>query len=403
MCDSYIDSASIWQVLQTLSRDPSSLTAWDKEVTFNVTCTLLDSPNLKLSPGPGPAKATPSPYDRVMEALGRARAVGLYVPDERTVKGAKKRTTVWASRNVAAAREAYRTTTHDPSFAGWLDWSITCAWEENSQRLGAVFNKEFLPQTAKILDCSAGDLTEVWQMSRDPEAVRLYARRKPGGDEAYLLMCGAYVVSALLRGRYHDYVAGAKVDSPDGRQSTSIIHHPIRELYLPKLHGAREEEYPLSKTVEYLASIILMGAFEESPDRRSDTWADNMYKVLTTINDKESDLRLKSRDRNSVDCAVEIAHAANIRAHHHLIDAGLRLGWAAGVGVATTFVFTPWPWISVLASIAADQVDQKAKIVPWGTRLIWESPWKLRRLARAFPSRVSWRRGRTELRLQRKG
>ena len=381
MTEGFIDSASIYSVVEILTQErPSKCTKWAWGSACQAGIALIGTENLKLAPGPGSFSEASGPYGKLM--LGLTSFIGQSSPIPRKRNQALRKTKEWAKTSSEEVKSAYEDLKADKdNFANWLDWSITHAWVENCKRLGALFNIEFLDQITQILgiEDEGGKkyLTYLWERSSEQKVVEEYAKNQPD-EEDFRYMRDAYILSALLRGRYHENVAQVS--------SLQIIHHPVRFPVLPSSNGKPRIEFPVS-TERYLSSIILAGAFtERGVENRIACWIENVSKVRKMMQQERIDLRRKAHEEISFETAVEAARKAGVRSHPQWIDEALDISAACGVGILTSFYLASWE--SFLVSMGVYAITRKINLGETIATTAYERESRLRNLAQAGPGRI---------------
>jgi hypothetical protein len=264
-----------------------------------------------------------------------------------------------------------------------VDWFITHGWVEHSQRLNGLFDAEFTPCISAVLDIDQKELAQISEIGRDIKAVGRYALHQPDED-AFRLLKEAFVVSALIRGRYHESVAR--------RSDWQIIHHPIRQPVLPSAMGKPAVEFPVN-TLQYLSNIILASAFaEKGHDARLACWTENVRKARSPALAGEIDLQAKGTDQVALDLAVRDAKRIGIRTHPSQIEQAFDAGAALGVGVLTSFYLVGWQSFAVAGGtyLASRSKDIGARVMSG----LYSRKSRLRDLAELEPGRVEarWRR-----------
>lgn len=160
----------------------------------------------------------------------------------------------------------------------------------------------------------------------------------------------AYVVSALIRGRYHDYVA-----RKSGQQ---IMHHPLRRGVLPTARGSHQE-FPVANTERYFASIVLAAAFSQRRKLRVASWTDSVLSARRAMDAEELDLRPKEEENVALETAVRVAKQLDIRAHSSVLDRALETTAALGIGALTSFWLEGWVGFAVSAGVIASSAAGK--------------------------------------------
>ena len=192
-------------------------------------------------------------------------------------------------------------------------------------------------------------------------------------------MIDAYAISALLRGRYHDYIAQ--------KSCLQIIHHPFRESVLSPLKTTDTAQFVVSNTELYLSNIVLAGAYAERGEKqRVSCWVENVLKVRKAVFAGAIDTGPKDFDKVALDLALEAAKKVDICIHSRWLDEVLDAVFAVGVGALTSFILNPWTGFVV--GVIQYGVSQKFDIVKEVTHQIIDTKARLRDLAQSEPGRI---------------
>jgi len=382
MTEGYIDSASTYQVIQLLwYRHPSEAYKWAWQSAIFVSSALINCEHLKMAPSPEFTGAASGPYEKLM--LIFSDLITHSQPNKQIQSRALTNTLRWTDRNIGKIQVIFEKLKNDQlNFSKWLDWSITQAWEEHSTRLGGLFNESFIPQIARILDVPINYLRDVHRLSCDLNTVRFFAIQKPVNNDEFKIMSDAYVLSALIRGRYHDHVA---------RESElQILHYPIRQPLLPDLNRTKIQEFHVSNTEQYLSNIILAGAFaEQKYEKRIALWGESILKARKGVYSGIIDLRPKDYDSVAIGQAVNAAKRLDIRTYPKWIETTIDASIAIGSGVLTTFVLKGWE--RFLATPVEFVLSKKFDVGKSGARILLSTEKRLHDLARSEAGRIEQR------------
>jgi hypothetical protein len=205
------------------------------------------------------------------------------------------------------------------------------------------------------------------------------------------LAIDAYVLAALLRGRYHDHVAEAA--------NLQIMHHPIRYGVLPK--KKETTVFVPTNTEKYLTSIILAGALSEKKIKdRIVLWAENVIKARKAA--KIGAIDLSQKDSNSVaeSLAMDVAKRLDLRTYSRLTATSLEALSSLIIDGLVCLGLCPWagvpPWVGlpvgpgVTAAIRQGTGKSTGEIA--ASRL-YQRRARIRNLAKAVPGRIEGRWG----------
>jgi hypothetical protein len=274
-----------------------------------------------------------------------------------------KKTKRWAHGNTQKLQELLRS--FDVSLAAhsrtdisrWIDANIKITWPEQIRRLNGLFDREFVPYVANVLGVSPDELEKVRVESADPAVVSRLVKRGSGSD-LFGVMLRAYWISALLRGRYHEYTAQAS--------GLQILSHPAREPVLLKTKSAELIHLDASNTERFLANIVLAGAFAEGNHlSRVAVWAENVSKLRNARD--QINLAQKDREETARDTAIDAAKKFGVRVHSRQLETVLDVGVALSSAALTTWGLAPWigtqylPWAGFIVGPAISVLASKTK------------------------------------------
>lgn len=380
-----IDSMCTWEVVSTLlRRRVEDRYPWASRTAAAVSYALMTTRHLRVAPAPTIPRAASGFQTVLNDAL--ASVVNHEPADPQLHKIALDRTKRWVSANPETLRRTYAELTQDEeNFRPWCETAFGQALAEHSERLGGLFNPEFIPQLARVLDVGKADLIDAWRLSTNIDKVRWYSTHREDSDQ-FRLILDAFVVAALIRGRYHAQVARAA-----GNQ---IMQHPMRKAVSLRVRPATRVPITVPKVGHYLASIAINGAgAEKRVEDRLGAWASSLISVRTAVLRGELDLEVEDEaDDTAQKRAVQIARNLNLTTHSKTIDTALDVAIELGgfaVGAPIGFVFGEWYGIGYSALEAASRIAARKK--PVGERvgrILFERPKRLRDLATAGPGPI---------------
>jgi hypothetical protein len=384
MTIAYIDSTCLYQIVDVLSRsDPDKCYEWAWKTAIETSCALINSQNVRLAPSPtrdGPASGS---FGELTLGLSEFVGIAESLPAVRT--NAMEATKTWTRNNCDLLLRSHQELLQDQdNFAPWLDWALFNIWEEHSRRLNGLFDPIFIPEISEILAVTEDDLKATWEVSRDPQMAAAIAR-KGEGDSRFGMLRDGYIVSALIRGRYHDYVAQGN--------SWQIMHHPFRKGVFPEAAPEMRSEFYIANTELYFSNILMAAAFSESRSDRIGSWINNATTARRAVRAGAIDLRPKDNDDVALNVAVQAAKELDVRFHNRRVDQVL--GAVTSLGLGSLISFTLNTWAGVIASVALTGAGLAAKELTKGkdpaARVVdvyTASDHRIRDLARAGPGRI---------------
>lgn len=378
------DSASVYGVITALSHDKvDHWPEWAKQSAIEMTCALVNDHLLEIAPGPGPYAGAMGPYDHAMHEL--SSLVTDSAPEKAWLKTADQRVKSFVGRYQPKIRIAHETLFENKDFTEWLDWAIAHAWVWHSAMLEGLFNKGLIPELALLLDCTEGELRQVWKSSCDLRQVERWATKRPPDDE-FRLATHAYTLAFLLRGRYHDHIAEAA--------HLHIMHHPLRDVLLPK--KPQSAAFVPTNSERYFTSIILASALaERGMEARISVWAQNVIKGRNATREKAIDLRQKPSDSLAENLAIDAAKRLEIRTYSRtaVIAFDALLPLVCGL---SWFGLSSWTGLPPLGGVPIGPTAYLAARLrsgkspgDLGASWLYRRRGRLRNLARAVPGRIT--------------
>ncbi|GAA2574561.1 hypothetical protein GCM10010435_57710 [Winogradskya consettensis] len=383
MAQGFIDWASLTEVANSYAGPMRDAYRWSAVSSIQATCGIVHGRQFRVLPSPGSRRlSTKGPHDvlrmAVTDLVDSAQLPSNTV--DRTATDVKR----WAQDNTTRLRQIVDTCMSDPDklygpkcgFDQWLATALGANREATTLRVGGLFDLSLRAPLSAVLEVGDQELARAWEHSS--EAATL------GTDsDLYELVSRAHVLSILLRGRYHDLVARSA--------GIQVMHHPIRGPLLPELPEADlpPVPYELTNSERFMAQLLWASGFaERDADRRIRLWADNVRLVRTAVLAELIDLPHRTSETRALDTAVDAARNAGVRAHSRLVDDGIDLLLAAGVGALTSFVVNGWPdMVTTLATYAGSRKEQLGARV---AKQVFDSNRRLRHLAET-PGRVTGR------------
>ena len=373
----FLDSASLYEVVAVFGfGKPSACYPWAWTTAVTVTHALMQAEVLRMAPAPSPAKAAGGTYAdvsrRVMEAnLVTLRANGGEDPNVLTT------TKRWAAINTSYLQQTLADLLKDEdNFVPWLDRSIRDAWVEHAARLGGLFNAEFTPYIAGALGTTQADVEKVRQVSLDPDRVNRLVKKQRDTAEEFALLRNAYVVSALIRGYYHQVAARD--------QGQSLLAHPLR-LQTP-LPSKASVGCSITEAESAFASILLADALRNARKGRPERWVKNILaarRAAGTPGLAADNLRVLNQEATSVEAAIQAARTLEISCTSPWV--GKLIDGAVGIGAwaVTSFFLTPF------ASIVVGGVVGAAGLLGQPSQLIIRDKGRLKRFAKTSPGAIN--------------
>jgi hypothetical protein len=378
MSQGFIDSASIYEIVR-ITEQPNANSIWALRSVVELTCLLITSPYITMAPAPGKTAPASGPYGILMEGLIESNLLRTQKLEPVIEKRALELTKRWVKRNPDKIHSAYEALKADQgNFGSWLDWCVTRAWPEHATRLGGLLNPELIPQIAQVLHISENRLADVHKLSCNPKFVADYASRQPDNDD-FRDMRDAYVISALIRGRFHDYTAPSAL--------LQIMHHPVRSAILAPLRQKGMVQFEITNVQYHLSSIIVAAALKEKDQQqRIRSWIENVRLAKGALNTASFDLEDPPSQDKVIEKVVDIAKRIHLRTYSRLFDDVL--GYMLGLGIGSLASIVLHEYAGLVLTPLAEQLARKANMDVNIARMLTERKGRLRDLARFAPGRI---------------
>jgi hypothetical protein len=263
----HIDSATVHELILLFHHQKwQDGLPWSWRGSIETTLALIDTDQLRLSPGTGTLITRATPYERLEGNLEKLGLVSSQKEPAGWSESALKATKTWAIENVPKLKDicvAMKSESMD-----WLEEDRLRTWENHRDYPIAVFDEQFIAQLAAIRDMSERDVRQLWERTADPKVIANYVNASNAKSGDLAVVHDLYLLSCLLRGRYHDEIARLS--------GSQILHHTFRAPLFEKSAFAA----PLLDVLPakfYLALIIVADAFAaRTIEKRIERWSENV-------------------------------------------------------------------------------------------------------------------------------
>lgn len=330
--NAFIDSASLHDAFAALRLGrPELWTKWIHWCLIDATYLLLFD-NVRIVPGPGHDESRPVPGDE--RELAAELPMLLSPP---ATKGAEIKVRRWLSHPTNPLTAAWRKTLAEPDLRHWCALRRELFWERHIQCHIGLFNPEHISAMAAVLGVTESDLHEIHQQSTIPKTVKTWAKGR-GGDAAQLAD-DAYVLSSLIRGKFHEYMAR---DS-----DVQLAAHPSRVVIAgPTKAGIA---LPPTNSSQYFVRLLIGSALRERDNRRIPTWRQNVVKARSALSLGAVQLPdLPESDAEAL--AIRVARRLQIEVSPQWQRRLLSFALESNLTVCSVLVFGPWA-ISVAGGV----------------------------------------------------
>ena len=334
-----VDSASLYEIVATMNLGDEAY-PWARESAEALTTTLLQVDGLRVAGTPGSSSQATGLYGLLLRKIERDLDNVTFeevAASEEHRAECRTKATFWARKNNKAIRILLTTLLDDTkNFKPWLDHAMALAWNDHSSRLGGLFNQEFLDPIADVLGVSKNEIQLLWDLSK--QKAFLGRRQDPdvAGETATAYVIKAYVVSALIRGMFHQFMAEA-----EGRQLTQ---HPFRVWAYEQTSGTADtggtkSEFPVPDPQRLLSHLLVHDALlEDDPERRARKWLKRVADASVAIREIKPDLSPQPSIDHSVALAVQFGAKLDLVPPKRWADRLVTTAQSLGILAATTVV-----------------------------------------------------------------
>ncbi len=312
-----IDSASIAAVIALLLEPKKKHCEWTLKSALETTMLLINEAQLGVAPAPThPEKGVKDYHKIIVDELKEMLILLPSNPEIHTAASADVER--WVNEN--DAKSIFYETIDDNSYNIWIDTAIKEFWVGHCQRLHGLFDKTYIPLIYKIFEgrYSMNTIKDAWKWSNNKNVVELWSKKRPEKDNLFVLTRDAFSLTAILRGRHHDYVAKSC--------NENILHHPIRRRALSPLDPTHGRAATWQET--YFALIIIASAMREY--RRTDRmlhWAENVKIARNAIHQNKS-INFPEEPLNqekALNFALKASKEAGLKYYSKHLSAGIDL------------------------------------------------------------------------------
>jgi hypothetical protein len=369
--DGFIDSATIASILAALALSKGS-SEWDRQCLLDGSYLLLFN-NIALAPGLGSFRGAAGHLAKVVSTLP------FLDPLRFRPRRALASTRAWLTRNPEQLRVAWNRLREDLRYIEWAAVMSRFYWPTHVRMHSSLFSREFIPSIAVVLNCSERELTRLEDAASHEEQVRQWLRTDLASAEAQLAH-DAYVVDALIRGRFHEYVAG--------ENRLHMSHHPLREGIARRLRSRVEES--IYNTEEFFVKMLVGSALvETTEERRVQRWAANIAKAREAIHVQRlvslTPMMLQSDAERAAALAVR---SCGIEASYSRLSRELDVAIALCVAGLVSLILSPWAEPVGPIATQAYRYYRGTSVGDDVARLTLSTTRRFKRLGRAVPGRI---------------
>lgn len=269
-----MDTATLYGLLHAFTMPRAQeWPIWTLQCAYNATALTLSTQWLQLPPAPNApdySLLSERLISRLNGFLGKGRP--------RTDDIAAHTTAIndHVTSHLVEVREGLDRARRQSSFVVWREHAVNRFWVELSRLQRGLFDEDFIPALAALLNISDNELRTAWARSRDLQQVEAWSRGRSIGED-YEICLEAYFVGNCIRGAYYDSISRAFY------KEDQILLHPMRQVYLGRgaIQPIKLEE---NNTLDHLVAVLLGAAMSQrSAEARVANWCTNVRKVREDI------------------------------------------------------------------------------------------------------------------------
>lgn len=381
-----VDTTTVYGALAALSfNSPRESDSWSWNSLLELTGLLIGTDRLRISPVPTTERAPSDHLGSFLEKIQFAVGSPLHRAQAPVQKRAAHLTRAWVRRTSARLLQSvHDLDNEDPSFGRWVSWHVDFVWPEHCARLGGFSDSFFEQEVALSLAVDVSDIRDLDRRAENPQELSRMRRLRAGSD--YKLAVDVYVVGALIRGAYYNYLAR--------ESSCSFLNHRLRNNYLPAISRRKDHSaIPLTNTHHYLNCLLAMSAFRaRTLEQRTAYWSRAVERARKAYSSGQLALPETPTENAAIRNAVDaVRRVLRIAMHPTWIEKALSVAADVGSGALAAFLVEPWlgPFVALGSSLVPKQ-----KLIQRTVSQV-DSAARLDLLARTPPGRISrsWLRG----------
>ena len=157
---------------------------------------------------------------------------------------------MWLARWQKKLIDAWDSLSQDRDFNEWACFQQEFFWLDHVRYHGHLFNEEYIGASLDLIDgCTESDLRKIHTLSADEATVGDWLKHPDREDSR--IAKDAWLISSLIRGKYHEFVAK--------ESEVHLVSHPFKtRLWLDDQNQGPVE--PVYRTEEKFVKIIDISA-----------------------------------------------------------------------------------------------------------------------------------------------
>ena len=401
------DSATIYEMVSLFSLTDKAY-GWARSGAEALTAAFLSPIRIEIASAPkpsGPASALYGELTNHMHGRLQSRLVAPHLQVQVDIKKPFTDTEAWVNDNAKSIASAYLLLRADANFHPWLEFAKRTAWIEHSGRLGGLYDASFLHQIDAVLrnvdhEQRYGRNIPGLTLLEDLLPVSRSLQLRPSGEldhsnDVIEALEHAYVVSALIRGYFHQQVAAHR--EADNQEKIQLTRHPFREGVFARVQQVEwgecfeRERYEITNTQKVLSKIIVADALKAGDaEKRGFRWVANVENAINLI---DRSLKLEQADddnraySNAVLAARQLGLIVDKKIDNYVTATHALLG---GLSAFTLLPFLPPHFMHtevarglavIAASAASPIVNFNGRVSEWAKQELAKRELKDLRLA----------------------
>lgn len=369
--EAFLDSASLHDAFGALMiGKPYLWHAWNHQCIIDCTYLLLFN-NVRIVPGPKHSGARPVPGHESDLAMDLPAL--LNPPATRKAEASLRR---WLSHSGRPLEVAWRQTLAKPELEHWCSLQRQLFWEQHIRVNPGLFNPEFIPKIAAVLDISIREIQGVHFQSTNPIVVKDWAKGR-GGSVADLAD-HAFILSCLIRGKFHEFMA---------RESDlQLAAHPHRAVIASRTAlGIKGVNFPATNSALYFVRLLVGSALVERDALRVQTWRTNVLKAREALS--RGTIALPNLPEDQAEAVVFMA-ARRLGIEVSSERQRRLLSFLLETNIAVYSGLVLWPWGTLAAAGARLYKLARGKSLADEVVAAMRTTREFHRLASAIPGRI---------------
>lgn len=347
MVTTLIDTASLHSLTHIFNGDQEEIDTWTLITAHQVSTMLLINDSVALLSSPEPVNSSFGIYGKTEVQLSdRVKRRDNFQPHHQNSLANARRWITKRSDNISSQFEELF---NSNKCRAWLENEKKRIWVHHTVTRNGLFNHTFIGQLSSILNISEKEILQLHTKSMKLEFVKGLDDYNDSKDLICILE-RCYVLSALFRGVYQEYIARSS--------NCSLFQHPIRrnvDIY-PNCISKSNFVYNSDITAAILAGILIQSALRQKEDKL-EYFVSIMNQTRIGLSQSGYHLSQKLTLEQAIDDAIRIAKSLNIPTQNQKLYSYIDSILSISVGIATAFTLSPY--LGLFTSAVTHIVNKK--------------------------------------------